>query len=132
MKLFPLSYYSIFLVILYFISKKKASYFYPFMIASSLVGGISIFVGLTYPEWDKKQEKYVKTIPFDFSYKYRVIFNLIILFFKILVLIYWPVNRSYKAYLISFLWVLTYLVIFRYNLYLNKYNGRSIGDNTNI
>ncbi len=132
MKLFPLSYYSIFLVILYFISKKKASYFYPFMIASSLVGGISIFVGLTYPEWDKKQEEYVKTIPFDFSYQYRVIFNLIILFFKMLVLIYWPVNRSYKAYLISFLWVLTYIVIFRYNLYLNKYNGKSIGDNTNI
>jgi len=60
MKLFSISYYSIFLVILYFINKKKASYFYPFMVASSLAGGISIFVGLTYPEWDKKQENMLK------------------------------------------------------------------------
>ena len=38
MKLFPISYYSVFIVILLCIDKKKASYFYPFMATTSVLG----------------------------------------------------------------------------------------------
>ena len=131
MKLFPISYYSVFIVILLCIDKKKASYFYPFMATTSVLGIISVIVGLLYPEWDKKQEEYVKTIPFNFSYRDRVIFNMFIIFVKLLILAYWPVNRSKKAYFISLSWVVGYIIVFLLNNYLNTYNnGQGIRNNT--
>ena len=133
MKLYPISYYSVFILILLFIDKNKASYFYPFMVSTSVLGIISVIVGLLYPDWDKKQEEYVKTIPFNFSYHDRVIFNMCIIFIKLLILAYWPVNRSKKAYLISLLWVVGYIIIFLLNNYLNKYsNGEGIRNNIYI
>ena len=45
MKIFPISYYSIFLVVLLCINKKKASYFYPFMVTTSVLGIVSVIVG---------------------------------------------------------------------------------------
>jgi len=133
MKIFPISYYSIFLVVLLCINKKKASYFYPFMVTTSVLGIVSVIVGLLYPDWDKKQEEYVKTIPFNFSYHDRVIFNTCIIFIKLLILAYWPVNRSKKAYLISLLWVVGYIIVFLLNNYLNKYsNGEGIRNNIYI
>ena len=105
MKLYPISYYSVFILILLFIDKNKASYFYPFMVSTSVLGIISVIVGLLYPDWDKKQEEYVKTIPFNFSYRDRVFFNMCIIFIKLLILACWPINRSKKSYIISLLWV---------------------------
>ena len=130
MKLYPISYYSVFILILLFIDKNKASYFYPFMVSTSVLGIISVIVGLLYPDWDKKQEEYVKTIPFNFSYRDRVFFNMCIIFIKLLILACWPVNRSKKAYIISLLWVVGYIIVFLLNNYLNKYsNGEGIRNN---
>ena len=133
MKLYPISYYSVFILILLFIDKNKASYFYPFMVSTSVLGIISVIVGLLYPDWDKKQEEYVKTIPFNFSYRDRVFFNMCIIFIKLLILACWPINRSKKAYIISLLWVVGYIIVFLLNNYLNKYsNGEGIRNNIYI
>ena len=133
MKLYPISYYSVFILILLFIDKNKASYFYPFMVSTSVLGIVSVIVGLLYPDWDKKQEEYVKTIPFNFSYRDRVFFNMCIIFIKLLILACWPINRSKKAYLISLLWVVGYIIVFLLNNYLNKYsNGEGIRNNIYI
>ena len=116
-----------------FIDKNKASYFYPFMVSTSVLGIISVIVGLLYPDWDKKQEEYVKTIPFNFSYRDRVFFNMCIIFIKLLILACWPINRSKKAYIISLLWVVGYIIVFLLNNYLNKYsNGEGIRNNSYI
>ena len=133
MKLYPISYYSVFILILLFIDKNKASYFYPFMVSTSVLGIVSVIVGLLYPDWDKKQEEYVKTIPFNFSYRDRVFFNMCIIFIKLLILACWPINRSKKAYIISLLWVVGYIIVFLLNNYLNKYsNGEGIRNNSYI
>ena len=56
-----------------------------------------------------------------------------IIFIKLLILAYWPVNRSKKAYLISLLWVVGYIIVFLLNNYLNKYsNGEGIRNNIYI
>lgn len=130
MIVFPISYYSVFLIILLLINKKYASYFYPFMITSSVVGIICIIIGFTiWPGFDEFQERYFTTLLYNMTYKEKVISNMVITFFKILILIYWPKNLSLKAFLISIGWVISYLIILKIS---SKYNGKSIGNNSNI
>jgi len=78
---------------------------------SSVVGIISVIVGLTYPKWEEEQEKHFKTISYDLPIVEKLIFNMIIVFFKIMVILYWPINRSFKAYAVSVAWVLIYGII---------------------
>ena len=110
MVVFPISYYSVCIVLLVFVDQKKGSLFYPYMVLSSVVGIISTIVGLTYPTWDNYQEKYVTTIPFGFSRIHSILFNVMIIGFKILVLLYWPRNTSSLAYTVSGGWVCLYLI----------------------
>ena len=79
MVLYPISYYSVCIVLLVFVDQKKGSLFYPYMVLSSVVGIISTIVGLTYPTWENYQEKYVTTIPFGFSRIHRILFNVMII-----------------------------------------------------
>ena len=109
--MYALSYYSVFLVVLVMVNRRLGSYFYPFMVVSSVVGIISVIVGLTYPKWEEEQEKHFKTIAYDLPIVEKLIFNMIIVFFKIMVILYWPVNRSLKAYAVSVAWVLIYGII---------------------
>tara|TARA_B100000035_G_scaffold89737_1_gene75679 strand:- start:519 stop:914 length:396 start_codon:yes stop_codon:yes gene_type:complete len=130
MIVFPISYYSVFLIILLLVNKKYASYFYPFMITSSVVGIICIIIGLTiWPEFDEFQERYFTTLLYDMTYKEKVLSNIVITFFKILIMVYWPINLSLKAFLVSIGWVISYLVMLIIN---GKYNGKGIGNNSNI
>ena len=96
MVLYPISYYSVCIVLLVFVDQKKGSLFYPYMVLSSVVGIISTIVGLTYPTWDNYQEKYVTTIPFGFSRIHRILFNVMII----------------GAYTVSVGWVCLYLIVF--------------------
>jgi polyferredoxin len=100
------------------------------MITSSVVGIICIIIGLTiWPEFDEFQERYFTTLLYDMTYKEKVLSNLVISFFKILIIIYWPKNLSFKAFLVSISWVISYLVMLKIN---GKYNGKGIGNNSNI
>ena len=125
MIIFPISYYSVFLIILLMVNRKYASYFYPYMAASSIIGIGCIIVGFTvWRGFDEFQEKYFTTLLYDMNYREKVISNLFLTFFKILVLIYWPYNVSLKAFIISMGWVMMYLIMYRINY--NLTNNRNI------
>lgn len=102
--MYPLSYFSIVLIILFVIDKKLASNFYPFIILSAVIG-IIINLGLIF--YIPFRNFFYRIFPLSISLHIPIVKNnlliyyLITILFKILLIIYWPINISVKSLLIS-------------------------------
>lgn len=125
--MFPISYMSIFVLIIFFIDKKLASLFYPFILLQSIFGLITIIIFYLY------HNKYITTYSnyanklrqiFDYIFKFNITkyflnnnnyLNTILLIYslyKIIILYIWPVNLTFKAFLYSFYLLFSYFIIY--------------------
>lgn len=130
----PISYLSIFLIVLLLYNKKYASYFYPYILLQSSVGLMKIFVVLLYyysfnlfNEANQKflrkiyfyvRNKYDKTFPYNISnylinyYPSHIVNYFIILaLYKIVILYIWPVNISNKALAYSICLIMSFIIL---------------------
>ena len=107
------SYFTAPLFILLLVNKKYASYFFPYVAITSIIG---IIVKITIMiDKDKKKiwdSYFSSNTSNQFTDKYQNIVYLFVIIFKLIVIKYWPYNISYLSVLISLLYLCLYFVYY--------------------
>lgn len=112
--MFPISYLIFPLIFVYFYDEKIASYFYPFVLLSSLIGIIINILLLTYIPFRKTFYNY---FPYSLSIQsnFKIVFYVSFIFLKLFIWYYWPKNTSKKAYIYSIMLILSYFILRIFN-----------------
>jgi hypothetical protein len=123
--MFPPSYFVILLLILLLFNKKLASYFYPFILLSTLFGIIiNIFLIFSKQFRTLFYKHFVHSISNHINEKYKIYFYLMVITIKLLIINIYPFNMSKKAIII-----LSYLVLLYAFLFISISNGYHNQDN---
>ena len=121
--MYPISYLTLILVVLLFVNKKLASYFYPFIFLTSTFG-IPVTVYLIYSSKfrsifynlfsSKDNGSSILT-----TKKSKKIFLILQILFKIVLLAIWPRNVTYRAFVSSFILIFLYAILYYLNFELS-------------
>ena len=116
--MYPISYLTLILIILLFFDKKLASYFYPFIFLTSTFG---IFVTIYLIYSPKFRNIFYNIFPSSLSRsikpvkKFQNLFFILIILFKIVLLVTWPINITYHAFLLSTILIFLYIILYYFN-----------------
>ena len=107
------SYFTVPLLLLLFIDKEYASYFYPYVASCSIIG-IFIMILLLFNEYTKVLWKkyFPSNIVHYFTGIYQKIVIISIIITKLIVIKYWPYNISCNSILISLLYLFLYFIYY--------------------
>ena len=107
------SYFTAPLYILLLINNKKASYFYPYVAMTCLLG-IIIILSIMIDEDKKKlwNTYFPSNISNQFTDTTQIIIYIFTILFKLVVIFYWPYNISCKSILISLLYLCLYIIYY--------------------
>lgn len=123
--MYPLSYFVFPLIPLLFYNKSYASYFYPFVLITTIIGVTFLLLLIFSKSFD---EFYYTLYPHaitanieNYNLKLYIYISLIIL--KIFIDIIWPKNLSLQAFFVSLCYYVFYLFIYFIYLFIRLYNN---------
>ena len=123
--MYPLSYFVFPLIPLLFYNKSYASYFYPFVLITTVIGVTFLLLLIFSKSFD---EFYYTLYPNaitanieNYNLKLYIYISLIIL--KIFIDIIWPKNLSLQAFFVSLCYYVFYLFIYFIYLFIRLYNN---------
>lgn len=101
-KFYPISYLTVPIIIIYLFDKEKAAYFYPIIVASSVVGIIVNILLLTSRSARKLfYSLFPLSITFRSSQTHKYLFYTFVILLKSILLYMWPKNMSWRAIMVS-------------------------------
>lgn len=116
-KFYPISYLTVPIIIIYLFDKNLASYFYPIIIACSIVG---IIVNILLLSSRSARKLFYSIFPLSITFRssriQKYLFYIFVIFLKAIILYVWPRNISQEAIIVSLGTIGFYFVsIFLYN-----------------